>query len=372
MTQPSIRNEQDHDIHGKPGMSLLYLAFVFLPLLFWPKWSASTLTASVAAIALFLPVYFAWFRSGPRMRMGLVLVVAGIGYGLIPFNPGGNTFIIYAFALAASAFPARQAIIASLLMWLAMALEFWWVMPWLNLALAYVGMVAVIGTMIVSDILYSRARWRRDAELRLTQDEVRRLAAMAERERIGRDLHDVLGHTLSLVALKSELAGKLIERDPLAARQQIREVEAVARQALAQVREAVAGIRSAGLEAELASARLVLLSADIRLDQALAPLALDERVEGALAMAVREAVTNILRHSGARRVEVELREDAQGLCLQIADDGRGGVVVKGNGLVGMGERLQAVGGTLEIDSAAGAGTRLCLRVPRRASAGVSP
>lgn len=366
------QSEEDEELHGNPWMGLAYLFFVFLPLVFWPNRPMSAIYASLLATLVFLPVYFAFYRSGRRARIGLMLAVAAIGYALIPFNPGGNTFIIYAFAFAATVLSARVAIAVSALLLVLMAAEFWWQIPDnIGLVVGSVAVVAVIGTLVIAGILFSRMRWRRNAELRLTQDEVRRLAAMAERERIGRDLHDLLGHTLSVVALKSELAGKLLDRDPAAAREQIREVESVARQALAQVREAVAGIRAAGLQAELAAARLALLSADVRLDQRLAPLALNDRAELVLAMAVREAITNIIRHADARRVEVELGEDGEGLRLSIADDGRGGVTSHGHGLAGMRERLVALAGTLEIDSPAGAGTRLTLRLPKSVIEGVS-
>ena len=358
------QRELDEDLHGRPWISLVYLAFVFLPLVFWPNHPASAVYATLAAVAVFLPLYFGFFRSGERVRTWLAFAVAGLGYALIPFNPGGNTFLIYAFALVATVFAARTAIVISALMLAAMALEFFWVMPTPELALAYTLLVALIGTMVVAGILFSRLRWRRNADLRLSQEEVRRLAAMAERERIGRDLHDLLGHTLSVIVLKSELAGKLLDRDANAARAQIGEVESVARQALAQVREAVAGIRSTGLQAELAAARLALLSADVHLDQRLPSVAMDEKTENVMAMAVREAVTNILRHAGARRVEVELREDGDRVMLSIADDGRGGIVRHGNGLTGMKERLASVRGTLDVDSAVGAGTRLTLCAPR--------
>jgi two-component system sensor histidine kinase DesK len=232
--------------------------------------------------------------------------------------------------------------------------------------------VIVIGVLVMAGILYSRARSRRNAELRLTQDEVARLAAMAERERIGRDLHDLLGHTLSVVALKSELAGRLVDRDPAGAKAQIAEVETVARQALSQVREAVAGIRAAGLQAELAAARLALLSADVRLDQRLAPVAVAAEAESALAMAVREAVTNVLRHADASRVDVELGTFDGELRLSISDDGRGGATTPGTGLSGMRERLAAVGGRLEIDSPEGEGTRLLITLPRTVIAGPAP
>jgi len=353
------------EIHERPWFDLAYLFFVFLPLSLWPDRPLSSVLASVLAIALFLPLFYSFYRGStrPRSAVAHMLAVALIGYALIPFNPGGNTFLIYAGAMAASALSPRRAVQLSVVLLLVMALEFWWVMPTRAIALVSVAVVALIGGMVVAGIIFSRSRARANAELKLTQDEVRRLAGMAERERIGRDLHDLLGHTLSVVVLKSELAGKLLDRDPVAAREQIREVENVARKALAEVREAVAGIRATGLLAELASARLALLSADVRLDQRLPPLALDEKIEAVLAMAVREAVTNIIRHAGAQRVEIELIEDDSGLKLSIADDGSGGIVRHGNGLAGMKERLDSIRGTLEIESQTGAGTRLLLRVP---------
>ena len=112
--------------------------------------------------------------------------------------------------------------------------------------------VAFIGGVVMVGAMFGRIQERRNAELRLTQDEVRRLARMNERERIGRDLHDLLGHTLSLIAIKSELAGKLLARDASAAATQISEIESIARKALGEVREAVSGIRASGFSAELA------------------------------------------------------------------------------------------------------------------------
>lgn len=367
MTNSRPQSLFDEDLHGSP-FGLAYLLFVFIPLFFWPQRPASAIIASVVATILFVPIFLAFYKLQGRFKLVLTAATAAIGYALIPFNPGGNTFIIYAMAFAATWLPARQAIVVSVALVAVMAAEFLWVMPTAVLALASVAVVAVIGTMVVSGIVFARARDLRNAELRLTQDEVRRLATVAERERIGRDLHDLLGHTLSVVALKSELAGKLLDRDPAAARAQIREVEDVARSALVQVREAVAGIRAAGLEAEVAAARMALLSAQVRLDRHLAPIKLEERTEVAFAMALREAVTNIIRHASAERVEVELTAGNDGVRMVIADDGRGGVERHGNGLTGMRERLQALGGTLDVDSPAGGGTRLVLWAPAEVSA----
>lgn len=368
MGQPAPRPQEEEtydELMGRPWLGLVYLPFVFLPLGFWTDAPARAWVASVLAIAVFLPMYFAFRRWRGRRQHALVAATAILGLALIAIQPGGNTFVIYACAMAATVLPARRAVWLAALLVAAMVAAFLAVMP-LPLALAYAAMATAICALVVAGVLMTRARLRRDAELRLTRDEVARLAAMAERERIGRDLHDLLGHTLSLVALKSELAGRLVDTHPAAARTQIGEVESVARQALAQVREAVVGIRATGLEAELAAARLALLSADVRLDQRLAPVALDPALESALALALREAVTNVLRHAGARRVEVELVADDGELRLSIADDGRGGAGAPGNGLAGMRERLAAFGAGLEVDSPPGAGTRLQVTLPRRA------
>jgi two-component system sensor histidine kinase DesK len=367
-TSDPIRTpELSFDVHDRPGFALVYLIFVFLPLLFVPHGALRALLPTLPIVALFLPLHFAFYR---RRRdatpLPWILAVAALGYALIPFNPGGNTFLIYAVAMAATSLPPRSAMRLGAVLGLLMAAEFLWTLPTARLAGAYSGITVALGAIVMTGIVFSRARAREHAALRLTQDEVRRLAGLAERERIARDLHDLLGHTLSVVALKSELAGKLIGRDPDAARSQIRDVETVAREALAQVREAVAGIRAADLQAELASARLALLAADVRLDQRLQPVEIAADAAQVLALALREAVTNILRHAQARRVEVELASENGELRLSIADDGRGGVEHAGHGLTGMRERLSAVGGSLEIESERGSGTRLVLRVPRAA------
>lgn len=358
-----LGNRDAQDLHATPWFGLSYLLFPCVPLLFSKNTPASAIVATVVAIAAFLPAYFLSYRWNDARNLWLSLLVAAICYALLPFNPGGNTFLIYAMAMAATALPLRTVILLSCSYVALMAGETL-LLGWPPVfGLGSLAITMVIGTMVVAGILFSRSRERRNAELRLTQDEVRRLATMAERERIGRDLHDLLGHTLSVVALKSELAGKLLERDPAAAREQIREVETVARQALAQVREAVAGTRAAEFEAEVAAARLALLSADVRFDHRLAPVELGDKLEQALAMALREAVTNVLRHASAHRVEVELGRREDRIVLTIADDGRGGIGRHGNGLQGMRERIAAVGGVMEVESPPGGGTRLHINAP---------
>ncbi|WP_395683837.1 sensor histidine kinase [Dokdonella sp.] len=343
-----------------PLWSLLYLGFLFM------NFSASRywLGFTVASVLVFLPLYFlAQLRSG-RRQLVYAMAVALLGYLLLPQNTGANTYLIYAGAMVGASGVGLRA----LLKWiiaatLVFALEAW-LLAWPE---RFVGLSVVVTAMLMVAIgaanHFHHEKRLRQAELKLSHDEVRRLAALAERERIGRDLHDLLGHTLSLITLKSELAVKLFDREPLAARREIVDVERVARDALGQVRRAVTGIRTAGLAAELASARLLLESGDVRLDYAIATATLPPEVETVLALTLREAITNIQRHARASQARVEMVVEAGEARLAILDDGVGGVIVPGNGLGGMRERLALLDGRLEIESARGRGTRLRASIP---------
>ena len=343
-----------------PLWSLLYLGFLFMNFSPRPHWLGLTL----ASIPVFLPLYFlAQLRTGQR-RLAYALAVAMLGYLLLPQNTGANTYLIYAGAmLGASGVGLRV-----LLKWIvAAALVFAfeaWLLGWPD---QYIGLSTAITAMLMVAIgaanHFHHEKHLRQAELKLSHDEVRRLAALAERERIGRDLHDLLGHTLSLITLKSELAVKLFDRDALAARREIVDVERIARDALGQVRRAVTGIRTAGLAAELASARLLLESGDVRLHYSFAPAGLPPEVESVLALTLREAITNIQRHAQASQARVDIEVDAGEARLTILDNGIGGVIVPGNGLSGMQERLALLDGRLEVESTRGRGTRLRASMP---------
>ncbi|MCF3962027.1 sensor histidine kinase [Streptomyces fuscigenes] len=209
-------------------------------------------------------------------------------------------------------------------------------------------------------------------ELREARATVATLAANEERLRMARDLHDLLGHSLSLITLKSELAGRMLPDHPDRAAEQVGDIERVSRQALTDVREAVSGYRRLTLSGELAGARTTLAVAGIegRLPAELPgdlPGTLEGPSEEALAWSLREAVTNVVRHSGARHCDVVLtpRQTLDGPFLQLTveDDGRGtGAAPKGNGLTGLGERLDRAGGTLDLRSSR-SGLTLAMRVP---------
>ncbi|KEF04344.1 MULTISPECIES: sensor histidine kinase [Streptomyces] len=217
---------------------------------------------------------------------------------------------------------------------------------------------------------------RTTQELRAAREEVARLAANEERLRLARDLHDLLGHSLSLITLKSELAGRMLPGAAEAAAQQVADIERVSRQALVDVREAVTGYRRPRLAVELAGVRAALRTAAIRadIDPALERehRGLTAEGEGALAWALREAVTNVVRHSGADRCELLLTEEWEAderryLCLSVIDDGAGpprGGGHDGNGLSGLRERLALADGRLETGTARrGGGFALRAYVP---------
>ena len=222
---------------------------------------------------------------------------------------------------------------------------------WITLVIFIVG----CGNLFLSD------RIRQTLLLRRANEDVKEMAKVAERERIARDLHDLLGHTLSVIALKSELASKLADRDQARAIQEIREVERISREALSEVRAAVEGYKSRGLSGELREAQQVLASAGVRLDAAVADVSLLPLQEAALALALRETITNVVRHARASVCRVALGLDRGEVVLTVEDDGAGGPLREGNGLAGMRERVTAAGGTLKVDWARG--VKVSVRFP---------
>ncbi|MCQ4043993.1 sensor histidine kinase [Streptantibioticus rubrisoli] len=217
-------------------------------------------------------------------------------------------------------------------------------------------------------------------ELREARETVARLAAAEERLRLARDLHDLLGHSLSLITLKSELAGRMLPEKPQDAARQVADIEKVSRQALVDVREAVSGYRRPTVGVELAGARTALRTAgveaevsptlDLPLEQQYPGLGAEE--QGALAWALREAVTNVIRHSGAKHCSLTLDEvweadEGRYLRLEVADDGRGPGRSHhpGNGLGGLEERLMVSGGRLRTGTSKRGGFSLSAYVPLR-------
>src|SRR5208283_5405564 len=192
---------------------------------------------------------------------------------------------------------------AAFLTWWALHLSGWFLLFGGGLSL-------VVGA---SDIHFAQ-RNRTNRKLIRAQEEIEHLAKVAERERIARDLRDVLGHTLSVIILKSELAGKLMDRDPQRAGNEIREVEQISRQALSEVRDAIRGYRTRSLDAELAQAKSTLETAGVKTECQAAKITLPALHESVLTLAVREAVTNVVRHARAQTCSLRLEQQNGSCC----------------------------------------------------------
>jgi two-component system, NarL family, sensor histidine kinase DesK len=351
---------------GVPGLGmrlflLSYVLFVFVgPLLgrgtFW-DWAVA-----VGSVAVFLPLYIAaWAaidRGRDRQALACIVGMAALGLVLIPFNLGANTYVVYSAAFVPFLLSPRFALAYVGALIVAVALVAVQLGPTARLWL----MTAIILMVGGGNFFYAQYL-RRNELLWRAKEEVEEMATLAERERISRDLHDILGHTLSVIALKSELASRLADSDPVRAAEEIREVERVSRDALSEVRGAVEGYRRRGFSGELQNAARVLESSGVRLEATIAAAPMPPRQESVLALALREAVTNIVRHAHATHCHVTVAEQGDRLVLTVRDDGAGGMPREGLGLTGMRERVAAIGGSVTI--AASTGTTVTVSLPVR-------
>lgn len=346
---------------------LVYSAFFVTDLL--QRGSRRDWLVFAAVYACFVAIYLLLMaQHSNRRRRALLLAMALLGCAYYPMNSAaGGGMLIYVAALipfttvslAAAAGTILATAVVSAAEGMLLHLNPWTWGPLSFLALS-------VGTGDLIRALREGANQR----LGLAQEQIEHLAKVAERERIARDLHDVLGHTLSVVVLKSELAGKLIGGDAQRARREIAEVEQIARKALGEVREAIRGYRAEGLEAEIARARRSLDAAGVSLEWQAPGAHLAPVQESVLSLVLREAVTNILRHSGATSCRLELTGDDAGTHLSVQDNGRGGIESEGNGLRGMRERIEALGGRIEIDSRQGTRLNIDIPAPAGLTAGV--
>jgi two-component system sensor histidine kinase DesK len=318
---------------------------------------AATWAWTGLGLLLFLIMYFSLYWACGWKSTALAVGVMLLGVAYLPFNSGACCFFIYAASFLAFEENARTSFQYIAAVAAVLTLELYLVHSPYVAWFVDVGLLVIIGTLNV----YFSQHGRGQKKLLRAQEEIEHLAKIAERERIARDLHDVLGHTLSVIVLKSELASKLVERDPARAKAEMSDVEQTARTALSEVRQAIGGYRSNGLAAELAQARATLETAGITVECEQVPVAMPATQESVLSLAVREAVTNVVRHAQAARCRLELKT-VDGICrLSIQDDGLGGFQPEGNGLAGMRQRVEALGGTLQRETRGG--TRLQITLP---------
>jgi two-component system sensor histidine kinase DesK len=386
-----------------PTAGLLWAIYlVWLPFLIPPivaqarSTSAPRIILTLLAAALFAVVYiwtgwhnahdltrFAPPRARPAWKLWLPIVILTLlSLVLTVTSPGewGGLFIFTA-ASAGGRLPVAQALgmlggivlLGTGVGWL-LHLDWSYLGPGL-------GLTIIVGITVICTMRSILAAVIANRELRTAREEIARLAVAEERLRFARDLHDLLGHTLSLIALKSELARRLVRPAPERAVAEIGDVEAAARTALHEVREAVAGYHQPALPSELAAARELLAAAGIALTQTgTPPAALPGGVEAVLAWTVREGVTNVIRHSRARSCTIRLTREPDAAGVEVRDDGdaearrtaRQAAGSAGSGLRGLAERVRALGGDCEAEPIAGGGFRLAVWVPIERDAPVAP
>lgn len=228
-------------------------------------------------------------------------------------------------------------------------------------------LISVIGVILLPWSSYSiHKRERLEAQLKDAHQQISDLIKLQERQRIARDLHDILGQKLSLIGLKSDLAGKLIQINPEQAKQELNDIQVTARVALKEVREIVADMRGTKLEEELIRVKQILKAAQMEFyvegEKSFHKIPL--LVENVIGMCLKEAITNIVKHSSATVCRLDIKKTSTEVTMIIQDNGVGIVeneMNKGNGLKGMRERLEFVNGSLDIH--AESGTELIFRIP---------
>ena len=337
------------DVAAGAGLALLGATYVLYWSRPWPAEPRRAIAAAAAMIITNLVLLHVLGLSEPLVWLYPALVV---GAGLRPLLAAGG---VGCMALAAvlpveltgmrqvHALGSGQAFLLAIALGPAHSIV-------LAVVLAGLGMTAVRQLILVN------------TELQTTRAELAELAVAADRERLAHELHDLLGRTLSLIAVKAELAVRLSGSDP-AAVAEMRDVQQLARDAVGQVRAAVLGSHVPSVAAELAAAPIVLRAAGIEATIDHAPAAIDPAHEAIIAWALREAVTNAIRHSGARTCRISLHAADGITVLEVVDDGRGAAAGDaGTGLAGLAGRVEALGGMFEAGPSEDGGFRLRMRL----------
>lgn len=326
---------------------LFYLANLGWQPFFDPGTGVFDLVVVAVIVVAFVPLW-ALARSHDRQRLrNIAMAMIALGILGTLFNVGASVVFVYAAAVVAplgDEEALRVHVGITLVIVLLMAFSpielpyrIYGVLP----ALVFVWVIGLESRRGAANVAEAE-------RLRIDNVRIEALATAAERDRIARDLHDLLGQSLTGLVVRAQLVQRLAQVDPGAAAEEATELEAGARTALDQVRTAVSGLSDVSLDDELEAARRVLaaagVDADVRFTTDARPGAF---VEHSLALALREAVTNVVRHAGAESCRIELCHVDDTWRLEVRDDGRGGDHAEGAGLRGMRERVAAVGGQVE-------------------------
>ena len=337
---------------NRPWLHLVYLGFFFFGWLYQPPGPQQALIA-LAGMAVFVALYVFSLRRRDWTVYPAALGAALLGFVFMPVTMGGAVYLVFAAAMLGWLPHTRLRTAGLVAIGLAILAAVWLTQQ----PLSYAIVLIVLAAVAAAGAAMGARRQRQEADSEARQRRASAVAAEAERQRIARDLHDLLGHTLSVVTLKADLASRLFDADPGRARSELAEIQSISRTALAEVREAVAGLRDRSLETAAAEVRQHLEAAGLAVLLELDASAPTPVQSTALAMVVREAGTNILRHAGARHVTIRTASLADGIELSISDDGCGGARIGEGGLGGLAARMAGLSGRMSVDAApAGTGT----------------
>lgn len=331
-----------------PTFNLIYLVFLVIPWAFNGP-SPTDLAVAVVALAIFVPLHYYAYNASCKDRILPIVGVALIGVACNFFMLGAGVFQIYCGAMAGFCRPVlRSGIVLGLctVLYVVSAI----VADRSVIEMGFILFMSIIiwfSTMSTSEGFLDRAQLEREQELD------RQAASLFERERIGRDLHDLLGHTLTMVALKSDLANRLIDSEPEQAKVQIQEIQEGARRALNDVRVALSGLASVSVATELENGRKALESANVKLLVTGHVPELSTEQDQVCGMMIREAITNIIRHTSATEARIEFFVTENEQQLTISDNGSGKVGAEGRGLSGLRKRIESIGGSVRIDDTSG-------------------
>lgn len=337
--------------HGwAPYAWLVFLSFFFFQPVLDPHTTTKDWLITITGTIVFLALYFAIFRVGRPWNYVVLICMGAMGLALGNVNVGSSVFIIFTAVFLPWVLANNKVVFTALgVLLLLLAGDAYFFHA--DVGFWATSMVVSVGVGLSNS--YFAEKVRADQKLRMAHEEIEHLAKVAERERIARDLHDVLGHTLTLIAVKSTLAGKLLEKDPQKAKAEIADIEQASRGALTEIRDTLRGNTSYKLVDELQRAKSTLESAGVMVEAESAELPLTPAQESVAALIMREAVTNVVRHAHATRCSLRLARNNGNCVLEIQDNGRGGEHNEGNGLRGMRERVEALGGTLIQKTSAG-------------------
>ncbi len=349
---------KDREDKYLPYVWLAYLAMFFIPL-FTPEQHTHLKWITYSSSLVFLFIYFNGYHVKGWRILNHIIALTLLAIAVAPYNPFSSVFTVFAaaFCMLVPSIPNQIRVLTAVISVTAVSSFVF------SLSIYFYLPALTFGTFIGVINIYQREIARKRQALKLSQKEVKKVATIAERERIARDLHDAVGHHLAVIALKAELAEKQLDKQPQKTKDTLKELQQLARDTLRDVRSVVSGYHAASLDEEVTNTKAVLQAQGIDVHCTYQPFELNQDVSRDLALILRELVTNIIKHAYAHQVSIHVHCEQRVLSIQVKDDGRGFQDKEhhGNGLKGITQRVERLGGELQLSSQQG--TDIQIRIP---------